>query len=182
MVQQNTVSRRAVAKGVAWSAPAVLATSAVPAFAASQQCTYTSEINPQGGPIVFNTPRGSISVPVVGSLEDGLTVRFGNATLDGNPIAVSSAEVTVSGFQYKNKNFYNQLTSTPVVSSTTLPTGVTAVSNKVTTTLTAGIGTTSPASAVLGYNSPGTVELGAVSYGKTSVLAIASVSITVGCA
>lgn len=37
MVQQNTVSRRAVAKGVAWSAPVIMASSTVPALASS--CT-----------------------------------------------------------------------------------------------------------------------------------------------
>lgn len=114
MVQQNTVSRRAVAKGVAWSAPAVLATSAVPAFALSCKTHRFLLSIVNGTPVVAAQDGSGATYPYTVTLEgvSGSGVLAGDVSIDFGT-QVTDVAFTLGGFDSKGEGNVDRVTFPP---------------------------------------------------------------------
>lgn len=102
----KTISRRSLAKGAAWAAPVVIATSSIPAYAASTNASYRLSSSWHTRYQVAISPDcGFIDNGMAGYLTDfnfytnvsydGAAPGFGVYELDGSP----TTGVTLSGLQ-----------------------------------------------------------------------------------
>lgn len=115
------VSRRTVAKGAAWTAPAVIITQAAPALAASPQCLYTVNMataNSTPGTQTYtatNPTTGRVLTFTASSTLNGATGTRVNMT---NGSVVNGASTSCGTYSTINSSFQKNgllLPSTPTV-------------------------------------------------------------------
>lgn len=137
MPPSQTLNRRQLAKGAAWSAPAVLATVAVPAYAASVEPTYTLQSGAFVQVINTNSADPFNTILGVSSYSGGSSVPNGDLPVGASAVA-GAGKFTPGGTLgeglYGGAGFW---VSTPVSEQTNLPApaGITILPAGITFTL-----------------------------------------------